>query len=46
MRGSDDDFEKLYDLLKWIEMHEGELAKLRRTVEKKIIDYRFKDVKV
>ncbi len=44
--GSDDDLEELYSLLKWIENHEGELAKLRRMIEKKIIDYRFKDVKV
>lgn len=44
--GSENDLETLYDLLKWIQNHEGELAKLRRIVEKKIIDQRFKDVKV
>ena len=44
--GSDDDLEELYDLLKWIEKHEVELGKLRRLVEKKIINQRFKDVKV
>ena len=44
--GSDEDLDQLYDLLKWIENHEGELAKLRRVVEQKIIDYRFRDVKV
>jgi hypothetical protein len=44
--GSDADLDELYKLLKWIETHEGELSKLRRMVEKKIIDQRFKDVKV
>ena len=44
--GSDDDIDELYQLLKWIEAHEVELSKLRRMVEKKIIDQRFKDVKV
>ena len=44
--GSDEDLDELYSLLNWIKNHEGELAKLRRMIEKKIIDYRFKDVKV
>lgn len=44
--GSEADIDELYDLLKWIENHEIELSKLRRMVEKKIIDQRFKDVKV
>ncbi len=44
--GSENDLETLYEMLKWIQNHEGELAKLRRVVEKKIIDQRFKDVKV
>lgn len=44
--GSNEGLEDLYVVLKWIENHEGELAKLRRLVESKIIDHRFKDVKV
>ena len=44
--GSSTDLDELYSILKWIESHEGELSKLRRMVEKKIIDQRFKDVKV
>lgn len=44
--GSDEGLEELYELLVWIESHEGELARLRRMVEQKIIDYRFRDVKV
>jgi hypothetical protein len=44
--GSDEGLDELYKLLKWIENHEGELSRLRRTVEKKIIDYRFKDFKI
>ena len=44
--GSEKNLAELYDLLKWIENHEDELAKLRRMVEEKIIDTRFRDVKV
>ena len=44
--GSEENINQLYDVLAWIESHEVELGKLRRIVEKKIIDYRFKDVKV
>ena len=44
--GSEDNINQLYDVLAWIADHEVELSKLRRIVERKIIDYRFKDVKV
>ena len=44
--GSDQNIDQLYDILTWIANHEVELSKLRRIVEKKILDYRFKDVKV
>ncbi len=44
--GSDKNIDQLYEVLAWIADHEVELSKLRRVVEKKIIDYRFKDVKV
>ncbi len=44
--GSTKGLDELYSILKWIESHEVKLSKLRRTVEKKIIDQRFKDVKV
>ncbi len=44
--GSEENINQLYDVLTWIAAHEVELGKLRRIVEKKIIDYRFKDVKV
>ena len=44
--GSDQNIDQLYDVLTWIADHEVELSKLRRIVEKKIIDYRFKDVKL
>jgi hypothetical protein len=33
--GSEDKLEELYSLLKWIENHEEELAKLRRMVEER-----------
>ena len=44
--GSDENIEQLYDVLAWIADHQVELSKLRCIVERKIIDYRFKDVKV
>lgn len=44
--GSEAGLEELYELLKWIESHEVELSKLRRIVEKKILDQRFRDVRV
>ncbi len=44
--GSEENITQLYDVLTWIENHEVELSNLRRILEKKIIDYRFKDVKV
>jgi hypothetical protein len=44
--GSKENITQLYDVLTWIENHEVELSKLRRILEKKTIDYRFKDIKV
>ncbi|MCK5669808.1 hypothetical protein KAI10_00350 [Candidatus Bathyarchaeota archaeon] len=44
--GSDENIKQLYDILDWIETHEAELGRLRRVVKDKILDYRFKDVKV
>lgn len=44
--GSEKSLEDLYSLLKWIQNHEGELARLRRIVERKIIEHRFGEVKV
>jgi len=44
--GSDENIKQLYDILDWIENHEVELGRLRRVVKNKILDYRFKDVKV
>ncbi len=44
--GSDENIKQLYDILDWIENHEAELGRLRRVVKDKILDYRFKDVKV
>ena len=44
--GSEKNITQLYDVLTWIENHEVELSKPRRILEKKTIDYRFKDVKV
>ncbi len=44
--GSDENIKQLYDILDWIENHESELGRLRRIVKDKILDYRFKDVKI
>jgi hypothetical protein len=44
--GSDENIKQLYEVLDWIENHEAELDRLRRVVKDKILDYRFKDVKV